>query len=674
MKKALFVILLLSFVISGGYFASEGKEQSPPIMLQASEAFLTDVLAMATGTCKGQERLYVFHSNSIVIYNEEHSVLSTVDTNGNFYPIDPVVDSEGNVYLINAATDDIVFLSPSGQWGGSFRAQERPYSLAVLSNGNVIIASPNGGKLFHVYDTSGRKLRSFGDIKLFDAANDAQNLFLNRGKVVTDSSDNIYFVFKYAPTPRVLKFSGKGKFISEFAIEGDAINLQAELARKYLSAKPSNEVGSIVITNSATIDPSTGHLWICMNGSSRSGLVYEYSPKGKKLREYSFLLTLPSIRPIVPTFVTDILVRDTSICVVVGGGVFSASSNKALAPGDFVFPQDACPTQQSWPSCGANCPQGSCPTSRDCKAALQATVGESPYVTGSTCASLGAGQGVPPTIPPKPNGGCVATVTVCNPNTGVQTTTTANLDCNATKYACSGTACVVNCDGTFTTSNCNNTCTTGGGGCVDVCDQQMPTGGCPGCQDWNDCRCACIFVGCSPILVDVLGNGFDLTDAANGVNFDLHGNGIASRMGWTAAGSDDAFLALDRNGNGTIDNGTELFGNFTAQPVSPHRNGFLALADFDKPSNGGNGDGVIDSRDAIFSSLRLWQDTNHNGISEPGELHTLPNLGVYSVGLDYKESKRTDRYGNSFRYRAKVLDGHGGHVGRWAWDVFLVNQ
>lgn len=188
--------------------------------------------------------------------------------------------------------------------------------------------------------------------------------------------------------------------------------------------------------------------------------------------------------------------------------------------------------------------------------------------------------------------------------------------------------------------------------------------GTPGCKE---VPCA------SPIIVDTDGKGFHLTSAEDGVLFDISGSGRPLQMAWTAAGSTNAFLALPHNG--AILSGKDLFGNFTPQHASDHPNGFIALAEYDKPEHGGNGDGIIDQTDEIFFSLRLWIDKNHDGVAQPVEMFTLPELGVFSISLRYREARREDSYGNLFRYKGRVnlIDPNepDSKAGPLAYDVFF---
>ncbi len=157
--------------------------------------------------------------------------------------------------------------------------------------------------------------------------------------------------------------------------------------------------------------------------------------------------------------------------------------------------------------------------------------------------------------------------------------------------------------------------------------------------------------GSTPILIDLGGNGFDLTGPDDPVSFDLDADGTAETVTWTAAEGDDGFLCLDRNGNGVIDSGAELFGNATLLHDGTRApNGYVALREFDLARWGGNGNGVIDAGDAVYPALRIWVDSNHDGISEQWEVLSLQQAGITRISFDYIESRHQDRYGNQFRF------------------------
>lgn len=587
------------------------------------------------------------------------------------------VGSESNIYLADSVSSQVRVMNPAGQLIRTVPVVQ-PLALGILGNGSIVVASSVGRDLVHLYGPNGSKLGSFGDMRSFDIKNHQQNRFLNRGKIVIGPTDTIYYVSTYAPIPTVRKFSTSGQLLSEFVVGGAAIDYQVNVANNFLRQKQSNVVGGFDIITSATVDPSTGHLWISMNGTSKTGVVYEYDANGEKLREYAFVFKGPQGYSDIITGIKEIVVRDPWIYVLAwdgrvyrfnlnnsarasqpndgnqksrrlvdsrGGSLFAARPTPLINP--LTALQLPCPSAQPL-VCTATCAAGSSPAAQDCAAEITKRLQPDDRIYSSTC-SNSAG--------PEPS--CNANANFCNTATGTRGTISVTLVCNPVPPPPPAPP----------------------DGCSSSAFQECLYLGEP--YRWNDTNCQCICdartgSGCgSPIIIDVAGNGFNLTGSEAGVLFDLNTDGLNEKLSWTTAESDDAWLVLDRNGNGVVDNGSELFGNFTSQPAPPageYKNGFLALTEYDKQINGGNGDGMIDHNDAIFSSLRLWQDTNHNGISESAELHTLPSLGVASIELEYKLSKKTDEHGNQFRYRAKVTDSKGTQLGRWGWDVFLVTQ
>lgn len=159
---------------------------------------------------------------------------------------------------------------------------------------------------------------------------------------------------------------------------------------------------------------------------------------------------------------------------------------------------------------------------------------------------------------------------------------------------------------------------------------------------------------CTPIVLDLAARGLRLTGLDRAVSFDLNADGVPDRLSWTDPDGGDGLLALDRNGNGRIDDGRELFSPVATQHDSDERNGFKALALFDEWPMGGNGDGMISTDDEIFERLLVWRDANHDGESQPDELTPLASH-LTAIDLEVRETGRRDRFGNELRWSSKTL-------------------
>jgi Ca2+-binding RTX toxin-like protein len=147
----------------------------------------------------------------------------------------------------------------------------------------------------------------------------------------------------------------------------------------------------------------------------------------------------------------------------------------------------------------------------------------------------------------------------------------------------------------------------------------------------------------SPIVLDLDRDGVETVPTEDGVPFDHQGDGSRERSGWV--GPDDGLLIWDRNGNGQIDNGSELFGNRTPQRGGGvASNGFAALASWDD-----NADGRIDANDVVWSSLRVWRDRNGDGSSTPDEIVFLGGLGITAINTAYVNSTSVDAQGNAHK-------------------------
>src|ERR1044072_4457515 len=211
-------VTLAAFVMSA-YRGSAHRQAVPLVTLQSSERILGDVPFISALASTNDKQIYVLRRDTpkITVYDLEHKRSKEILPFGRAAKL-LAISSQGNMYL--ASDSEIRVIDPTGRSLTTFPIPN-PSSIAISANGDVVMNSTDSGKLLHVYDQTGSRSRSMGELKQFDSGNRSQNAFLNRGKVLAGPSDTFYYVSIFAPAPTVQKFSSEGKLLLEFAIEGN---------------------------------------------------------------------------------------------------------------------------------------------------------------------------------------------------------------------------------------------------------------------------------------------------------------------------------------------------------------------------------------------------------------------------------------------------------------------
>lgn len=225
--------------------------------------------------------------HSIAVYDHQLKLVRRIGQIGNgpgefYYPQDFALGHDGRFYIADSENNRVQILSPNGAYMHQFRFPI-PISVAVLSNGEILVVGALDDQLIRVYSPEGKFLRLIGTLVDVGIKNAKLNAYLNRGWLIVDKDDNIYYLFRALLDPTVRKYSPAGKLLMEIHPRGAEMTYILSGAKtKLRETVKKGELGFNATLNAVQVDPTTGNVWIAPSGP----VLYVYSAQGRKLAEY----------------------------------------------------------------------------------------------------------------------------------------------------------------------------------------------------------------------------------------------------------------------------------------------------------------------------------------------------------------------------------------------------